>query len=207
MNKDRILRIEKVNYDSEYYNSLKIKNINNNSNSIQIFCDKNIYALPFHDIIVRNSFFSLYEIHDFFKNKKKYKYNILENDEYYLIEYMYKEKISNFDYKIKLTIDKEIKSIVSFNKSLINKKNNIIKSGLTNAKIVQSFKYIKHDETFVLKKNKNNILEFVSENVKIEYEFLNKKSNGKKFKYDYVIEPTPSIQFNKNELINIQDLL
>ncbi|MCU0351787.1 MAG: hypothetical protein MUF43_13320 [Flavobacterium sp.] len=207
-NKDRILRLKRVYYDLEFYNALNLKNFNKDSNSIEIFCNNNAYAIPVFDgFITRTTFFSLHEIHEFFKNKKKYKYNISENEEYYLIEYVYKPNFNSLSYKITLTVDKELKSIVSFNKTLINKKNNIVNVGLTNTKIIQSFKFNKYDEAFIFKKNKDDVLDFVSQNIRIEYDLLKKKGIERKFQYNAVIEPTPSVEFNKNDLIDLKDLL
>lgn len=206
-NKNRGLRLEKVYYDLDYYKALNINNFNKDSYSIQVSCNNGTYALPSEVYFTRNTFFDLHEIHDFFKNKKKFKYKISENEEYYLIEYLYKPNFSNLNYKITLTVDKELKSIVNFNKSLVNKKSNIVKAGLINTKIIQLYKFNKYQENFVFKKNKDDVLDFVSQNVTIEYDLLNKKGSEKKFHYNYVIEPTPSIELNKSELINLQDLL
>lgn len=207
----RIYTIKTIKHDLNFYESIGINGFTKDSKTPIIECKGKSMPIPMYkgDLISKNNFFYFSEIHDFFKNYKKFKYNLTEDENYYSIDYTYKNTYTKFKYNISLIIDKQSLTIINFKKSLIINKNNIFKINLVNTNDKYDFYYISHNEEVTFKLNENSNYELVSEYENIEYENINNtaKLNNQKFSYNIIIEPTIPVIYNENELSNINDII
>ncbi len=202
----RILNINKILYNAEFYKSKKI-NIEKDSKINIISCNNKYFSIPlYRDLFSTNNFFYIDEIHNFFKNYEKIKHAFIEDNNYYSINYLYNDTSTKFNYKITLIVDKKFLNIINYKKELIDNKKNIIESILANTTNSQKFHFVAHITEITFNLNKDSEYELISESENIIYEYFD-KIEKKKFYYNINIEPTIPVNYNKNDVINISNLI
>lgn len=191
----------------EWYKSKGMKHVKEGSFTRGIVYKNKEFSLPMYGLVYyHSSSTKLTEIHEFFKNKKKYKYTIVEDSANYKINYRYKNPHYKFKYIITLTVDKESLFITEFKKTLVPNKRNTISHILINTEVSQSYFVSKDSEEFLFVKNKSN--DFVLDYHKAEtnYEYFNKTSRVPFF-YNYTLKPFDSKSIAPKNLVNFNNYL
>lgn len=193
-------------YDLKFYEKNGQKGIfNKDSKSNIIFLNDKTYTVP-ASFYAHSSFYNILEIHDFFKNQKKYKFEVVEDEQYYSLKYIYTDPIDKFKFDIKIVIDKGHNAILSYNKTLVANKNYSKKVQVVNTTEYQQFFFKKYAAEVILRKNIDNEFEIVNESVNIEYDYINKNIKIP-FYYRYVVEPTVPFKFNIDEFVDFYTLI
>ena len=193
-------------YDLKFYESIGLKgHFDKDSKSEILFYSNKVYCLPIL-IYFKDNFFNFLEIHDFFKNQKKYKFEINEDENCYSLKYVYKNPNNSFKFNIKIVIDKKSNNILSYNKTLIDSKKNVSKQKLVNTTEDQVFLFKKYSEEVILRINNEDEFEIVNESKDIEYDYINKDINIP-FHYKYILESTMPFNYNIDEYVNFLTLI
>lgn len=198
-------KVKNVQHDQAYYRSIGRNNISDNAVSNVVSVDDLTFEIPFFHPYYKRNFAYFDEINNFFSNTAKFKYTIEEDDENYLIMYSYKDIMTKFKFKISLVVNKNNYCIVNFKKNLINDKKNNFTVSLVNSKKSQKFTCEKFVEEVIFNINELGIAELVSESITVEYNIFENKSYN--FKYQHVIEPSISFNYDERNLIEFNELI
>lgn len=207
-NNKRVLKMVSEKYDCNLYHSKKRSCTDNSYGDYLISELGEKYLLPYITFY-KNSFFYIDEIHYFFKNHGKLKFNLEKMDGYYVLRYTYKNKHNDMQFNITLLVDRYTLNIVQFDKKLINNRKADIKTfGLVNSfEISQTIHIKKYNEQVLFKKNETTgQYELVSETLCVDYSILDSKKPIH-FSYNYIHEQTVPFECDVEGMIERQDLI
>lgn len=153
-NNQRVLKMVSEKYDCNLYHAKK-KNCSENSYESYLLSELGEKYILTFSTLSKSNFFYFDEIHYFFKNRGKLKFDFEKMEGFYVLRYIHKNKHDSMQFNITLLVDRYTLNIVQFDKKLINnRKTDVKRYNLVNSfEVSQTIHIKKHDEQVLFKKN------------------------------------------------------